>query len=142
MFSKTCEYAIRALIFIAQQSIKNNRVGIKDIAIGIDSPEYFTAKILQQLSKKELVKSIKGPNGGFFMEDKELNHTLAKIVYEIDGDRLFIDCGMGLKECSESRPCPIHNEFKLIKENIKTMLENYQIRMFIEKLDFNLTFLK
>lgn len=142
MFSKTCEYSLRALIFIAQQSIKGIRVGKKEVAIGIDSPEYFTAKILQQLSKKGLVKSIKGPNGGFYMDEHELNITLAQIIFEIDGDSLFTNCGMGLKECSEARPCPIHNDLKEIKHKIKTMLENYKIKMFIEELDFNTTFLK
>ena len=67
MFSKTCEYAIRAMIFIAQKSKDGSRVRIKEIAKGIDSPEHFIAKILQDLGKKKLLQSIKGPNGGFFL---------------------------------------------------------------------------
>ena len=55
MFSKTCEYAIRALIYIAQKAKNGEKVGIKDIAVGIDSPEYFIAKILQELSRKGYV---------------------------------------------------------------------------------------
>jgi len=142
MFSKTCEYAIRALIFIAQQSKDGSKISIKDIALGIDSPEHFIAKILQQLSRKGFVKSIKGPNGGFYMEEEELRITLADIVKEMDGDRLFNGCGLGLKECSESHPCPIHNDFKLIKENLLIMLKSSQIRFFVENLDQKLTFLK
>lgn len=61
MFSKTCEYAIRALIYIAQKSKDGNRIGIKEIASGIDSPEYFIAKILQDLSRKNFVQSAKLP---------------------------------------------------------------------------------
>ena len=72
MFSKTCEYAIRALIFIAQKSKDRSRISIKDISSGIDSPEYFIAKILQDLSRKGFVQSAKGPNGGFYMEGKNL----------------------------------------------------------------------
>ena len=60
MFSKTCEYAIRALIFIAQKSKDGSRISIKDISSGIDSPEYFIAKILQDLSRKGFVQSAKG----------------------------------------------------------------------------------
>jgi len=142
MFSKTCEYAIRAIIYIGQQSKKGVRVSIKDVATGIDSPEHFIGKILQQLSKKGLIRSIKGPNGGFYMEDEDLNCTLANVVKQIDGEKIYTSCGMGLKECSEHRPCPIHNDYKEIKKQIKEMLENYQIRMFVDKLDFNLTFLK
>jgi AraC-like DNA-binding protein len=70
MFSKTCEYALRALIYIAQQSKNDSRVGIKDISKSINSPEHFIAKILQDLSRKGFVQSVKGPNGGFYMDQK------------------------------------------------------------------------
>lgn len=142
MFSKTCEYAIRALIFIAQKSKDGSRVGIKDISAGIDSPEYFIAKILQDLSRKGFVQSAKGPNGGFYMEGKNLQQSVADIVREIDGDKLFTGCGLGLKECSEDHPCPIHNDFKHIRQEIKDMLENPKIEMFVKNLDLKLTFLK
>ena len=142
MFSKTCEYAIRALIFIAQKSKDGSRVGIKDISAGIDSPEYFIAKILQDLSRKGFVQSAKGPNGGFYMEGKNLQQSVADIVREIYGDKLFSGCGLGLKECSEDHPCPIHNDFKHIRQEIKDMLENSKIEMFVKNLDLKLTFLK
>ena len=69
MFSKTCEYAIRAMIFIAQQSMKGEKAGIKQVVKGIDCPEHFIAKILQELARKGLVLSVKGPNGGFYLEN-------------------------------------------------------------------------
>lgn len=142
MFSKTCEYAIRALIYIAQKSKDGNRIGIKEIASGIDSPEYFIAKILQDLSRKGFVQSAKGPNGGFYMDDANLEQSVADIVREIDGDKLFSGCGLGLKECSEDHPCPIHNDFKHIRQEIKDMLDNSKIEMFVKNLDLKLTFLK
>ncbi len=142
MFSKTCEYAIRALIFIAQKSTDRSRISIKDISSGIDSPEYFIAKILQDLSRKGFVQSAKGPNGGFYMDDANLEQSVADIVREIDGDKLFSGCGLGLKECSEDHPCPIHNDFKHIRQEIKTMLEESRIQLFVENLDLKLTFLK
>lgn len=141
MFSKTCEYAIRALIFIAQKSKDGSRIGIKDIAAGIDSPEYFIAKILQDLSRKGFVQSAKGPNGGFYMEAENLDLSIADIVRDIDGDKLFAGCGLGLKLCSEERPCPIHNDFKKIRNDIKEMLEQSKIEHFVEDLDLKITFL-
>lgn len=142
MFSKTCEYAIRALIYIAQKAKNGEKVGIKDIAVGIDSPEYFIAKILQELSRKGYVQSVKGPNGGFYMSKENLEMSLTEIAREIDGDKLFTSCGLGLKECSEDHPCPIHNQFKYIKQDMKNMLENFKIKMLAEGIDSNLTFLK
>lgn len=142
MFSKTCEYAIRAMIFIAQKSKGGSKVGIKEIAKAIDAPEYFIAKILQDLSRKGLVQSLKGPTGGFYVEDESSLCSLADIVKAIDGDKLFLGCGLGLKNCNELKPCPIHNQFKKVRESIYNMLENATIGEFSKQLEKNLAFLK
>ncbi len=124
MFSKTCEYAIRAMLFIAQKSESGHKIGIKEISKGIDAPEHFLAKILQDLSRKGIVRSIKGPNGGFYLDDSAKKNTLADIVKAVDGDDLFTGCGLGLKICSEKNPCPLHDEFKIIRKKIHNMLES------------------
>ncbi|ASE60731.1 Rrf2 family transcriptional regulator [Chryseobacterium indologenes] len=142
MFSKTCEYALRALIYIAQQSKNGSRVGIKDISKSISSPEYFIAKILQDLSRKGFVQSAKGPNGGFYMDQNNLNVSIADIVREVDGDKLFSGCGLGLEQCSETHPCPLHDQFKSIRDNLREMLENSKIQEFVDNLDLQLTYLK
>jgi|SRR5665213_18767 len=103
MFSKTCEYAIRAMIFIAQKSKGGSKAGIKEIAKAIDSPEYFIAKILQDLSRKSLAQSLKGPTGGFYVEDESSLCSLADIAKAIDVDKLFTGCGLGLKNYNELR---------------------------------------
>ncbi|TDW99024.1 RrF2 family transcriptional regulator [Dinghuibacter silviterrae] len=142
MFSRTCEYGIRAMIFIAQHSKNGARVGIREIAAGIDSPEHFIAKIMQELGRKGVVQSVKGPNGGFYLDDKGRECTLAKIVRMLDGDQLFTGCGLGLRQCSEAHPCPIHEEFKKIRQEIGAMLENSRIGEFTAKLDEHQLFLK
>jgi Rrf2 family protein len=142
MFSKTCEYAIRAMLFIAQRSRDGDRIGIREIAKGIDSPEHFIAKILQDLGRKGIVQSVKGPNGGFYLDEKGRQCTLAKIVRVMDGDQLFSGCGLGLSQCSEAHPCPIHGEFKKIREDIGEMLENARIGEFTEQLNEQQLFLR
>ncbi|WP_312322865.1 Rrf2 family transcriptional regulator [Soonwooa sp.] len=142
MFSKTCEYALRALIYITQQTKDGGRIGIKDIAAGIDSPEYFIAKILQDLSRKGFVQSAKGPTGGFYLDNISLNRSLTEIVKEMDGDKIFSGCALGLKECSETHPCPVHNEFKHIRNNLQKMLNDMKIGDFVDQLDAQEAFLK
>ena len=125
MFSKSCEYGIRAMIYIAGQSMKERRVSLKDIAEEIDSPVAFTAKILQQLSRSNLVDSVKGPTGGFEIQPARMKKiSLGAIVKAIDGDSIFKTCGLGLKQCSEKRPCPVHHQFKFIRENLCRMLDD------------------
>ena len=142
MFSISCEYAIKAMIFVAQKSKDEVRVGVKDIANGIDAPEHFIAKILQDLGKKKLLNSVKGPNGGFYMDSKNLKSSISDIVKAIDGDSIYKDCVIGLKECSEKNPCPVHFIYKDIKKNLIDMLEQNTIADFNEKLDSGKFFLK
>ena len=142
MFSKTCEYAIRAMIFIAQRSIDGRKVGIKEIATEIDAPEYFIAKILQQLIKKDLLQSLKGPTGGFFLDGGSLQCSVADIVKAVDGDSMFIGCGLGLPNCSEEKPCPIHSEFKKVRKHIYDMLQSAKLYDLQEQLQTKLTFLR
>ncbi|PTR01607.1 BadM/Rrf2 family transcriptional regulator [Mucilaginibacter yixingensis] len=142
LFSKTCEYAIRAVFFVAHKTANGQRVGIKEIAEGIDSPEHFLAKILQDLSRKGLISSIKGPNGGFYLDADALKQPLIEIVEAIDGDKLFRGCGLGLKQCSEINPCPLHNQFKDIRNSINDMLNDITIGEFNEELMSGLLSLK
>lgn len=142
MFSKTCEYAIRAMIFIAQKTKEGERIGIKEIAKGIDSPEHFIAKILQDLVRKGMVQSAKGPNGGFYLDKTSMKQSIADIVKATDGDKVFHGCGLGLKQCSESEPCPIHHEFKRIRKDLYTMLNKARVDAFTDALEASMAFLK
>mgnify|MGYP003612154348 CR=1 FL=1 len=143
MFSKTCEYGIRATIFIASESFQKNRVGLKDIAKKIDSPEAFTAKILQILSKNNIIKSIKGVGGGFdipveTMKDIKLSH----IVTALEGDRVFTGCGLGLTHCNEDHPCPMHEKFKIIRNELAHMLETTNLEELASGIKSGDTFLR
>lgn len=141
MFSKACEYGIRAVIFIVSKSKNGGKVGIKDICKEIGAPEHFTAKILQNLSRMGMISSTKGPNGGFYIpEGKDI--TLMEIVQVIDGNRLFTGCGLGITECSEIKPCPIHSDFKEIRDALQHMLETTSVSKLTESLDKGLVFLK
>lgn len=142
MFSKACEYSIRAMIFIAQRTRNGDRLGIMEIATGVDSPPPFMGKILTELSRKGLVMSVKGPNGGFYINEKGMKLTLADIVTAIDGNKLFTGCGLGLKACNEHKPCPIHDEFKIVRNKLKALLETTRIGEFNESLEKGLVFLK
>ncbi|WP_442795588.1 RrF2 family transcriptional regulator [Pelobium manganitolerans] len=142
IFSKTCEYAIRAVFFIAHRTESGDRVGIKEIATGISSPEHFLAKILQDLSRRGIVKSAKGPNGGFYMDEQTLRRPLVDVVEAVDGNGLFVGCGLGLVSCSEKKPCPLHAEFAVIRKNIHQMLVKTSIGHFTEDLNLGITNLK
>jgi Rrf2 family protein len=124
MFSKACEYGIKAAIYIGAESLKNHRTSLKEIAAEIDSPEAFTAKILQQLSRNSIITSIKGQSGGYEIpRENQESIRLINIVMAIDGESVFTNCALGLKKCSNDSPCPVHHKFIKIRQALKTMLE-------------------
>ena len=86
MFSKACEYGIKATIHISHQSQQGRRVSLKEVAKAIDSPVAFTAKILQSLANNQIIMSVKGPTCGYEIpQGEKAKITLHQIVKAIDG---------------------------------------------------------
>lgn len=143
MFSKACEYGIRASIFIAEQSAFSNKVGLKEVAHAINSPEAYTSKILQQLTRSNIIHSEKGPNGGYFIHNAELDTiNLSAIVSAIDGDAIYKGCGLGFNNCDATKPCSIHHKFVKIRNELKHMLESTSLLTLSEDINEGLAFLK
>ena len=143
MFSKACQYGIKASVYIALESSKGNRTNLKDIAHNIDTPEAFTAKILHQLAKSNILSSLKGPTGGFIIEDgKTKSIKLSDIVLAIDGDSIYKGCALGFDVCDAKRPCPMHNKFVGIRDDLRQMLERTSLFELAHELVEEHTFLK
>lgn len=143
MFSKSCEYGIKAALYIASQSLENRRVKIGDIVLNIDSPEAFTGKILGVLSKSRIVDSYTGPNGGFEIKQENLHLiTIADIVRAIDGESFFKGCALGLSHCDENQPCPMHNAVTSIRKEMREVLQTttlFELATGIGNKEFMLT---
>ena len=123
MFSKACEYGIKAMIYVATQSLKGDRVKIGEIVERVGSPEAFTAKILSDLVKNGLIESLKGPYGGFYIQPDQMEKIkVIQIVSVIDGDSIFLGCGLGLSECNAAKPCPMHAKFVKVRSELKEAL--------------------
>lgn len=125
MFSKACEYGIKAIVYIATKSLQGERVKIGDVVGHIDSPEAFTGKVLGALVKQSIVESHTGPNGGFEVSKSMMRSiTLSDIVQAIDGDRIYNGCALGLSACSDSKPCPMHHKYVKVRAELKEMLRS------------------
>lgn len=143
MFSKACEYGLRATLYIAMNSLEDRRVSLRDISGKIASPEAFTAKILQQLVHHHIIQSVKGATGGFEIERQNLSRiTLSQVVFAIDGNKFLSGCVLGLTACTEAHPCPVHTKFNEIRDKLNTMLDKTSIYDLSQGLETGLTFLK
>lgn len=122
MLSKTSQYGIKAVLHIAHCSQNGQRVGVPDIAKAIDAPQHFTGKIVQTLAKAKILNSIKGPKGGFEMSEKQREtHNIRSIVETLDGPDLYVNCVLGLHKCNDKKPCPVHNSYGPIRQEIQKM---------------------
>lgn len=125
IFSNTCQYAIKACIVLANEKRK---IGIIDISEQIGTPTHFTSKILQQLTKKQLISSGKGKGGGFYLNDEQFENLTIKDIYEnFEGKEVLTSCLLGLKQCNGENPCPIHHLAVAIKEKVLIMFK-YKIK--------------
>ncbi|GAA4423496.1 Rrf2 family transcriptional regulator [Pontibacter saemangeumensis] len=142
MISKACKYGIRAAVYVASKSGEGIKLNVKHIAVEVDAPEAFTAKILQVLNKHRIITSLKGPYGGFYVEDYQLEQPVINIVNAIDGMAVFRECGLGLSRCSETHPCPMHDRFKAARESLRDVFQQTTIRHLAQELKEGTSFIK
>ncbi|RYG08151.1 MAG: Rrf2 family transcriptional regulator [Chitinophagaceae bacterium] len=141
ILSKSCEYAIRATVYVALKSRGNEKTGIIEVAEAIGSPMHFTGKILQTLVRKKILSSAKGPTGGFFLENGQ-NLRLIDIVRAVDGNNLFTSCVLGLEKCSETQPCPMHEQIKPIRDLLMAEFSKKPVTELVEDIQHYKYFLK
>jgi Rrf2 family protein len=127
MFSRSCQYALQAVLYICLHGGRDKAIKVQDISDSQHIPVHFLGKILQILVRHNILDSTKGPNGGFIMNENQDELTMLEIVRIIDGLDIFDQCGIGLKECSDESPCPIHHDYKAVKQKIRTLLNRKTI---------------
>lgn len=122
IYSKACEYGIRALTYLALHP--DERSVVRDISDAEDVPHYFLGKILQTLAKHDLVSSTKGPGGGFGLAKPAEEIRLYDIRAAIDGNQDLYDCAVGYEDCTETSPCALHDDFEPLRDRIIAYLKS------------------
>lgn len=126
IYSRSSEYAIRACVNLAR--IPPGKCAmVKDIAKDEKIPAHFLAKILQSLARKGLLRSTRGPSGGFCLELPAPDLKLLTIVHAVDGLAAYERCVAGLPACSDDTPCPMHKDWSRLRTRILDYLERSSI---------------
>lgn len=133
IFSKQCEYAIQALIYLSKKT-ETEWVSTKEIADNLNIPQHFLGKIFQMLSNKGILKSKKGLQGGFALSKLSSEINLKDIVDTIDGDAYNTECVAGFPDCSNNNPCPLHNSWKDLREGIVNMLSSRNLKQMADEI--------
>lgn len=115
-FTTVCEYALRALTHLAAYG-QGRPVQVREIAETEQIPRHFLAKILNQLTYKGLVRAMRGPGGGFSLVQAPDAIVVKDVIEAIDGiESLRRRCVLGLSECRDDQPCPMHESWKISRE--------------------------
>jgi Rrf2 family protein len=115
--SKSFGYALRGILYIAAMQDEQRKVQIGEIATKLSVPKHFLGKIMQQVVKAGLLKSTKGPYGGFSLAAETLATPVIQLVEIMDGMEQFSLCVLKLKYCNGLDPCPLHYEMEEAKKN-------------------------
>lgn len=121
--SKAAQYAIRALVFLAQRSASEASL-VRDIARHEAIPSPFLAKLVGQLAQANLVDTFKGPGGGIRLAVPPHKITVLQVIECVDGLNFFEGCFLGLSQCNEIEPCPMHNDWKVMRERLRKELSS------------------
>jgi len=141
MLSLTCKTAIKAVIYLASKYESPEKSGIKEIAEFIDASEHTVGKMLQTLVKGEVIYSAKGPNGGFYITARQKSQPIINIIEAIDGKDVFKQCGLGLSKCSSTHPCPIHNDYKVVRNLFEKLCRDKKISNLCEPVNNGIAYL-
>ncbi|RMH74311.1 MAG: Rrf2 family transcriptional regulator [Gemmatimonadetes bacterium] len=135
IFSKSTQYAVRALSYLVKHQDEAPCRG-EIIAKEEGIPKHFLSKLLQQLVQAKILKSTKGPNGGFSLakDPKEVSLFQVMNVFE-DLETFFETCAIGDRRCSEKEPCPLHQDYNDIRQNIREYLLTSNLETLVEVED-------
>ncbi|GBD89603.1 HTH-type transcriptional regulator IscR [bacterium BMS3Abin04] len=132
IYTKTGEYAIRAILFLARQP-KGTLIMSSEIAEKEEIPSHYLAKILQRMAKYGYVDSYKGRGGGFKITKLANQSSILEIVERVEGPVINLKCVTGLKECSDEFPCPLHEEWSELRDRIYNLISSRSVQEVAEK---------
>jgi len=134
MLSNSSKYAIRGVIHIALYANKEKKIGSVEVAEKLSIPAPFLAKILQDLKRKNIISSTKGPKGGFYLTEENLQNSVLDIVECVDGLDKYSQCIMGLHQCNSLTPCALHTVYEPFKIQFLSKLANHTIKDFADDI--------
>jgi Rrf2 family protein len=125
LFSKGCSYAIRASLLVATKEIRDGRkyVPIRELADELGLSFHFLTKILQVLTDARIMVSFRGPHGGVGLARPAKQIRLIDIIAAVDGMGAFSECALGLPDCGEKAPCPLHDAWAKRRSDLERMFQ-------------------
>lgn len=130
--SKSFGYAVRGILYISMLQDEGRKVQVEEIAEKLAVPKHFLGKILQELVKAGLLKSTKGPYGGFELTGDTLNKPLLEIFKTTDDPEQLGHCELRFTKCDSEHPCPLHSSVLKIREEFVELLSTTTVKDLVQ----------
>lgn len=134
MLSNSSKYALKAVLYLADKTDDTHRLMVKDLYEPTQVPKAYLAKLLQTLSKQNIISAIKGPKGGYYLTKENKENPVYSIIEAIDGNQKLESCVFGIDECNAEHPCPLHEYVSHARTALLSTLKG----MTIEELSLKL----
>lgn len=105
-FTRTTEYALRTLGYMASR--EHELLSADALHAALKIPKKYLQRLLTDLTRSKLLKSVRGRNGGFRLARTTREITLAEIIHAVEGSRLKPECFFGFAKCALDAPCAMH----------------------------------
>lgn len=126
------QYGVRAMFEVARR-YPDNPVTIKEISERQAVSVAYLEQILNKLRRAGLIKSVKGPGGGYLLAKEPGDTSIGAILNELEGPVALTSCLDPDEGCSKVEGCVIHLLWSSLGEKIEAFLETMTLKDLIEK---------
>jgi len=119
LLSKPSQHAIRALVYLGRLRASDSAT-VQTIAEAADIPQPFLAKVVRRLVEAGLLESFRGPGGGIRLARPPHRITVLEVLEVLDSESVLVDgCVLGMDECGGDDPCPMHERWADMREQLR-----------------------
>jgi Rrf2 family protein len=123
LLSRTAEYALRAVLYLAVQR-GDGVTGAADMAAALAVPERYLARVLNVLARRGVLTSSRGARGGFRLALHPSQLVLADIVAPFDAVGEAPQCLLRNQRCGTGEPCIAHYRWEEVAANVRAFFRN------------------
>lgn len=131
IFSRSSQYAIQALVLLASEP-PGSHVLCRTLAERLDLPLPYLSKLMQEFSRRSIVGSTRGRQGGYFMMREASEINLLEVMTVVGGEKATKECFLGFKECSDETACAMHCNWRPVKEKLFGLLREQSLATLVE----------
>jgi Rrf2 family protein len=141
MLSNSSKYALKAVLYLILHSDEHHKLQVREISENTNIPKAYSGKLLQALARQNIISSSRGPKGGFFINAANRKQSVMKIIETIDGRWKLDYCIIGIEDCNEEKPCPLHDLITSSRQQMIRAFEETSLEDLAESLKSKKSFI-